>query len=112
MFGVEAGEDVAQVVMGWRAFAKWPKLAQHVQLLVAEAGDIGDRFRTGQHGGQAKQQHLLEQIHHLRALPMVWQLFEIAQKDNRLGDRRGIRIPSIHREHPPANQRTSMDSPP
>jgi hypothetical protein len=44
---VEAGEDVAQMVMRWRAVAKWPKPAPHVQLLVAEAGNVGDRFRAG-----------------------------------------------------------------
>ena len=97
--------------MGWRAFAKWPEPAQHVQLLVAEAGDVGNGFRPGQHGEQAKQQHLVERIHHLRALPMVRQILEIAQKDNRLGNRLAIGAPGIHRNHPPANQRTSTDSP-
>lgn len=97
MLRIEAGEDVAQMVMGWRAVAKGPKPPQHGQLPVAEAGDVGDRCRTGQHGEQAKQQHLLERIHHLRARPMVRQFFEIAKKNNRLGDRLAISAPGIHR---------------
>ena len=59
LLGVQGGEDVAQMVMGWRARGERPKPAQQVELLVAEAGDVGDGLRPGQHRKQAQEQHLV-----------------------------------------------------
>ena len=108
--GVEGGEDVAQMVMGRRACCKGTKPAQQIELLLAEAGDVGDRLGPGQHRQKAQEQHLGQRVHHLPALPDVRQILEIAQKDNCLGERPAINRQLVHRYRPLANQRTSTDS--
>ena len=98
--------------MGWRAFAKGPEPAQEAELLLAEAGDVGECLRPGQHREQTKQQHLVERIHDLRALPMIRQILEITQKNNRLANRPALGStprPSQSSSRNP-NQRTSTDS--
>ncbi|ESW63950.1 hypothetical protein X773_33220 [Mesorhizobium sp. LSJC285A00] len=49
MFGIEAGEDIALMIMRWHAFTKGTKPAQEIKLLVSKAGDVGDGFRPGDH---------------------------------------------------------------
>jgi hypothetical protein len=110
VLGIQGGEDIAQMIMRRRARVKRSEPAQQGELLVAEAGDVGDGFRSGQHRKQAQQQHLSQGVHHLAALPRVRQVFEMAQEDNRLRDRLIITGRHIHRNHPLANQRISTDS--
>jgi hypothetical protein len=110
VIGIQGGEDIAQMIMRRRAFAERTEPAQQSQLLLAEAGDVGDGFRPGDHRQQTQQKHLRERVFHLRQLPTIGQIFEIAQKNNRLGDRRRIASRSIHPGHPRAKQRTSTDS--
>jgi len=108
--GVERGQDVAQVIVGRRARCKGAKPSQQSELLVAEAGDVGDRLCPSQQRQKAKQQHLVQGIQHRPRLPRVRQIVEIAQKDNRLSERLTIGSNASHRKHPLANQRTSTDS--
>ena len=68
--GVEGGEDVAQMVMGRRARREGAKRRSRCELLLTEAGDVGDRLSPGQHRQEAQQQHLGQRVHHLSALPM------------------------------------------
>ena len=56
--GVEGGEDVAEMVMGRRARREGAKTAQQTELLLAEAGDVGNRLGPGQNRQKAQEQHL------------------------------------------------------
>ncbi len=107
---IQGGQDVAQVIMGGRAGRKGAKPPQQRQLLIAEAGDVGDGLGPGQHGQQEKQQHLGQGVHDLPRLPRIRQILEIAQKNNRLSERSTLSGNIIHPTHPPANQRISTDS--
>ena len=80
--GVESGQNITEVVMGWRARREGAKLAQQNKLLVAEAGDVGDRLGPGQDRQKAKQQHFGQGVHHLALLPGIRQITEILKKDN------------------------------
>jgi len=44
----------------------------------------------GNHRHKTQQQHLIQRISYLRALPTVWQILEMTQKYNRLGQSAGI----------------------
>ncbi len=86
--------------MGWRAILERPEPAEQSQLLDAEEGDLSEAFRAGQHAEQTQKQHLVERITHLAALPGVPEVFEIAQKDNRLGECPTARRHPIHAYSP------------
>ena len=70
-----------------RAIAKRPEPAQKIELLLAEPGDIDEGLRPGQHRQQTQQQHLVERINHLAALPRIRQILEIVQKNNGFAER-------------------------
>lgn len=78
------------MIMRRNAFTKGPKPAQEIELLLAEAGNVGDGFRPGYHRRKTQQQHLIQRIPYLRTLPAVSQIFEMTQKYNRLGQSAGI----------------------
>ena len=101
MLGVERGEDVAEVVVRGRSFAKRPKPAQEGELLAPEARDIDECLRPGQHRQQAQQQHLVERIHHLAALASIRQIFKILQENNRFPICVTVRCLATHRRYPP-----------
>ncbi len=84
---IQRREDVAQMVVGGCPVAKRPEPPQQLQLLRPETGDIGEGFRPGQHRQKAKQQNLVERIHHLAGLPRVRNIAEILQKNNALANR-------------------------
>ena len=68
LLGVQRGEDIAEVIVRRRAIPERPEAAQKLKLLDAEAGDIGEGLRPGQHGEQTQQQDLIERIGHLAGL--------------------------------------------
>lgn len=77
-----------------RAVGERPEPAQQRQFLVAEAGHVSDRLRARQHRQQAQQQHLVERVAHLAALPRVRKPLEMLQKDDRLAER----LAPLHRD--------------
>ncbi len=95
--GVKHGQNVAEVIMRRRAVEKRPEPAQQIELLLAKARDINERLRPRQHRQKAQQQHLRERIDHLAGLPRVRQILEIVQENNRLVERRQLRIRPPHR---------------
>ena len=108
--GVKHGQNVAEVIMRRRAVEKRPEPAQQIELLLAKARDINERLRPRQHRQKAQQQHLRERIDHLAGLPRVRQILEIVQENNRLVERRQLRIPpapSLVLPNP--NQETTTD---
>ena len=68
MRGIEGREDIAELIVRRRAITKRPEPPQQVELAVAEAGDIDEALRPGQHREQSQQQHLGERISDLAAL--------------------------------------------
>jgi len=99
-----------RVVVRRSPLQKGTKPAQQAELLLAEAGDVGDGFRPGQHSQQAQKQDLGQRIHHLAALARVRQILEIAQKNNRLPKRRATFRLAAHHRAPTANQWNTTDS--
>jgi hypothetical protein len=114
LLGIEAGQDVAQMIVRGRAVRKGPEPPQQFELPLAEPGNVGDRLGTGQHGEQAQQQHLVERVDHLAALARVRQTLEIAQENDRFVESATIprTIPRtiFHRRPPQPNQKTPTDS--
>ncbi len=74
----KGGEGIADAIMRRRPIKEWAEPAQKCQLPVAEAGDVGNGFRPGQHRQQRQEQHLVERIHHLRSLTRIRQIIEMA----------------------------------
>ena len=64
---------IAEVIVRGRAVAKRPEPAQQLELLLAEARDVDEGLRPGQHREQTQQQHLVERIDHLAGLARVRQ---------------------------------------
>ena len=89
--GVERGENVAEMIMRRRAVRERPEPAQQLELLLAEPRDVGERLRAGQNRQQAQEQDLIERIDHLAGWPMIRHVFEIPEKNSRLGKRLAIR---------------------
>jgi hypothetical protein len=108
--GVQSGEDVAEVIMGWRAILERAEPAEQSQLPGAEEGDLREALSPGQHAEQTQKQHLVERIGHLAALARVPKVLEIAQKDNRLGECRTVRCRAVHAQSPLRKSRTGIDS--
>src|SRR5208337_3188093 len=97
VLGVKRREDIAEVIVRRRAIAKWPEPAQEIELLGTETGDVDEGLRPGQYREQTQQQHCVEWIGHLPALPRVRHVPEIPQKNNRLGKRLTVRCNAVHR---------------
>ena len=87
VLGIEAGEDIAQMVMRGRAVQKRPEPSQKAELLGPKAGDINKRLGPSQHRKKRQKQHLIQPIHNLAALARVRQIFKITKKYNRLATR-------------------------
>jgi hypothetical protein len=87
LFGIERGEQVAQLVVRRRAVLEGAKAAQRLKLLLAELGDLHPALGGGQHGHQAKQQHLVERIPYLAGLARVFEALEMLQPLNNLIER-------------------------
>src|SRR6202040_1688838 len=83
VLGVEGGEDIAKVIMRRRSIGKPPEATQQRELLGAEAGDVDEGLRPGQHREQTQQQHLLERVRNLATLARVRHVLEIPQKNYR-----------------------------
>jgi hypothetical protein len=94
LFGVQGGEDIAEMIVRRRAIAE---PAQKVQLLVPESSDVHEGFRPRQH---RQKQHLVERIHHLAPLAVVRQVAEMTQKGDRLENRTTACCHIIHRRPP------------
>ncbi len=58
--------------------------AQKLALCAAEQGDIDDALGSGQHGKQAQEEDFVERVGYLALLVRILQVFEIAQKNDRL----------------------------
>lgn len=97
---IESCEDVAQMIVRWRACLKRPAPAQKLQLLVAEAGNVDECLGTRQHPQQSQKQYLLERIHHLRRLASIGQIPEMLEKHHCLAKRTARRITTIQHKSP------------
>jgi len=62
LFGIEGGEDAAQVIMPRRAVGKGAQPAQKRKLRLAEQGDLGDMLCPRQGRCKAQQQDLIQRI--------------------------------------------------
>jgi hypothetical protein len=71
LFGVEHGEDVAQVVVRGRAVLERAEAAQEFELLLAEQRDIDEGLGPRQHGEKAQEQYFVEWVSHLAALSRI-----------------------------------------
>ena len=58
MIGIQSGEDVAKVIMGWPAILERAEPGEQSQLPGVEEGDLGEAFRTGQYGKQTQKQRI------------------------------------------------------
>ncbi len=103
---IHRGEDGAKLVVRRRAVAKRPKPAQKLKLLLAEPGDINDGLSPRQHRKQEQQQHFVEGIDHLAALPRIRKIFKMIQKNNRFAET----ARTLHRDLPTPNQRPPINS--
>ena len=81
---VEGGEDVAEVVVRWRTIEEWPEASEKLQFHAAKPGDIDEGFGPGQHREQRQQEHLIERIHDLAALPRIRHIPEMIEEYDRL----------------------------
>ncbi|MGO4438274.1 hypothetical protein [Rhizobium sp. RAF56] len=45
LFGIKAGQDIAQMIVGGHAGTIGTKPAQEIELLLSKASDVGDGFR-------------------------------------------------------------------
>ena len=98
LFGIEGCEDVADPVMRRCAVAERSKPAQQGQLLLAEPGNVGERFRAGQGGEQGQQQHLIKRVNHLAGLTAIRQVHEIVEKDRGLENFSILLCRHVHRD--------------
>jgi hypothetical protein len=73
--------------MRGRAAAKRAEPAQEFELLLAEPGNVDEALGPGQHREQAQEQDFLERINHLARLPVIGQILEIFQENNRFVER-------------------------
>ena len=85
--GIQGGENGAELVVRGRAVGKRSEAAQQLPFLLAEAGDIDDGLRPGQHREQAQKQDLVQGVDHLAGLPRVRKHLEMLKKDNRFRKR-------------------------
>ena len=83
---IQCREDVADPVVRRRAVLERAEPPQQGQLLLAEPGDVGERFRPRQGRKQGQQQHLIERRDHLASLAAVRRVSAMARKDRRLED--------------------------
>jgi hypothetical protein len=105
---VEDGEDVAELVVRGRAVAARPEAAQEVQFLLTETGDLDPALTPGEHAEKTQQQHLIERIEHLCALPRVLESAEMLQEINNLIERLVRRpMPAHHVRDPPCESKGS-----
>jgi hypothetical protein len=82
--GVQGCEDITEVIVRRRPVAKWPEPAQKRESRAAEAGDVDEGLRSGQHSEETLVQHFVERIDHLRSLAWARQITEVIQKNKRL----------------------------
>jgi hypothetical protein len=73
--------------MRGRAAAKRAEPGQEFELLLAEPGNVDEALRPGRHREQAQEHDFLELINHLARLPVIGQILEIFQKNNRFVER-------------------------
>nr|WP_246206830.1 hypothetical protein [Methylocystis heyeri] len=109
-FGVERGEDVAEVIMCRHSIGERPQAAQEGELLLAKARDVGEGLGAGQHREQAQEQDLIERINDLAGLTRVRHIFEIYKKNRRFDQSRIVRARMVRRPFSVSNQRMSTDS--
>ena len=79
-FRIKRREDIAQRVVRRRAVHIRAKAAQQFELLLAEAGNIGERLGASQHRQQAQQQHLIKRVHDFGRLTCVWKVLKMLKK--------------------------------
>src|SRR3954447_25698449 len=79
---VQSGQDVAKMIVSWRAVGEWPEAAQQVALFLTKPGDVSNRLGSGQHREQAQQQNLVQRVGHLAALAWVGKVIEMTQEYN------------------------------
>src|ERR1700684_2384373 len=104
LFGIENGQDIAQVIMGRRAVLERAEAAEKLKFLDAEESDLGKALGSGQHGEQAQEQDLIERVGHLAWLARILESIEIAQKNNGLRKGRTVRGRAVHNRPSSANR--------
>lgn len=57
---------------------------QKITILLAKAGNIGERFGSRQDRQQAQKQHLIKRVNHLRRLPDVRKGLRQAYNDSQV----------------------------
>src|SRR4051794_20258478 len=110
LLGVEHCQDVAEMIVCWRAVLEGTEAAQKLALLATEQGDVDKGFRPGEHREQTEKEDLVERVGYLALLARVLQVFEIAQKNNRLVKCGTIRRRVVHGCLPLSEPRRPMDS--
>src|SRR4051794_16333515 len=64
-FGIERGENVAQLVVRGSSVHKWPEATQEFELLGPKARDLDEAFGPSQNREKTEQQDLIERVSHL-----------------------------------------------
>src|SRR3954469_20554426 len=98
------------MIVCWRAVLEGTEAAQKLALLATEQGDVDKGFRPGEHREQTEKEDLVERVGYLALLARVLQVFEIAQKNNRLVECGTIRRRVVHGCPPLSEPRRPMDS--
>ena len=110
LFGIEHGEDIAQVTVVRRAILEWAEAAKKCEFLDAEQGDLGESLGPGQHAHQAQQQNLIQRVGHLPLLARVGEVLEMTQKDDRFVECTTVRCCVTHCRSPLSESRIGIDS--
>src|SRR4051812_19383195 len=110
LLGLEHCQDVAEMIVCWRAVLEWTEAAQKLALLATEQGDVDKGFRPGEHREQTEKEDLADRVGYLALLARALQVFEIAQKNNRLVECGTIRRRVVHGCPPLSEPRRPMDS--
>src|SRR3954464_4228110 len=98
------------MIVCWRAGLERTEAAQKLALLSTEQGDVDKGFRPGEHREQTEKKDLVERVGYLALLARILQVFEIAQKNNRLVECGTIRRRVVHGCPPLSKSRSPMDS--
>src|SRR4051794_34488776 len=98
------------MIVCWRAVLEGTEAAQKLALLATEQGDVDKGFRPGEHREQTEKEDLVERVGYLALLARILQVFEIAQKNNRLVECGTIRRRVVHGCPPLSEPRRPMAS--
>jgi len=110
LFGIQRGQDIAEVIVRGRAVAERAEAAEQIPLFHPEDGNIGDGLGARQHGEQAEEKDLLKRVTHFASLPGVVEVLEIAQKNDGFRERLASGCRAVHADFLNANRRKRIES--